>query len=207
MAYTEKDWRRRISERTDMSTSLIHLTRETETESTIDILYKILKDKKIKGSTTTSGFICGEERAVCFQDTPLNSLCQNVFFEQKKMELDKNYKLRYRAVGILIDKKLGFEKGIRPVIYEKTSIAKAFLPESEWWRIVNLNLDHSENIIDWTHEREWRVKGDFEFELSDVTILSVTHAVTQELANKFKEDGIDLIEETKGIITLAPLLF
>lgn len=207
MAYLEKDWKRRISERTDMSTALIHLTRETGKEKTSDILYKILKEKKIKGSTTDSGFICGKEIAVCFQDIPLNSMCQNVFFEQKKRELDSNYKLRYRAIGILIDKKFAFQKGARPVIYEKTNIAKKILPESEWWRIVNLDLNDSNNIIDWTHEREWRVKGNFEFELKDVTILCIEYSTINTLANKFKKDGIDLLKEIKGIITLKPLLY
>lgn len=99
MPYTKDDWEKRIAERNDMSTSLIHLTRENSTQSVVNVLYNILKDKKIKGSTT-SGFIVGNEKAVCFQDAPLYSICQNIFFEQKKRKQDRNYKLRYRAIGL-----------------------------------------------------------------------------------------------------------
>ena len=45
MAYTKDDWKRRIAERNDMSTSLIHLTRENSEQTIVDILYSILKDK------------------------------------------------------------------------------------------------------------------------------------------------------------------
>ena len=53
----------------------------------------------------------------------------------------------------------------------KKKVAKKILPEDEWWRIVNLNLDDKSNYIDWMHEREWRLKGDFEFELSQAVVL------------------------------------
>lgn len=198
MPYTKDDWEKRIAERNDMSTSLIHLTRENSTQSVVNVLYNILKDKKIKGSTT-SGFIVGNEKAVCFQDAPLYSICQNIFFEQKKRKQDRNYKLRYRAIGLLFDKQYAYKKGARPVIYEKTDIAKTFLPPSEHWRIVNFNLESDSSIIDWTHEREWRVKGDFEFELSDVTIIVIKQNQIKKLISKFKEEGIDLMNEINGI--------
>lgn len=210
MGYTEKEWKRRIAERTDMSTSLIHLTRELNDEkvsNTIDILYKILKEKKLNGSTTTSGFICGHNKAVCFQDSPLSSINQNVFYEQKKRENGEESKVRYRPVGLLFDKSYSFNKGARPVIYDKTEDAKKYLPESEWWRIVNLNLENKESIIDWSHEREWRVKGDFDFELSEVTILIVSQHWLKKLLDKFKEDKIDLMNEIKGVVTLEHLLY
>lgn len=206
MPYTKDDWEKRIAERNDMSTSLIHLTRENSTQSVVNVLYNILKDKKIKGSTT-SGFIVGNEKAVCFQDAPLYSICQNIFFEQKKRKQDRNYKLRYRAIGLLFDKQYAYKKGARPVIYEKTDIAKTFLPPSEHWRIVNFNLESDSSIIDWTHEREWRVKGDFEFELSDVTIIVIKQNQIKKLISKFKEEGIDLMNEINGIVTLEHLLY
>ncbi len=207
MAYTKDDWKKRIAERSDMSTSLIHLTRENSEQTIVDILYSILKDKKIKGSTTSSGFIVGNEKVVCFQDAPLYSICQNTFFEQKKREKDVNYKLRYKAFGLLFDKQFMYNKGSRPVIYEKTEIAKTFLLPSEYWRIVNFNLENDISIIDWTHEREWRIKGDFEFELSDVTIIVPRQSHIKELISKFKDDGIDLMNEIKGIVTLEHLLY
>ncbi len=137
----------------------------------------------------------------------MHSICQNVFFEQKKIKNDGNYKLRYRAVGLLFNKQFAYKKGARPVIYEKTDIAKAFLPSSEHWRIVNFNLENDSSIIDWTHEREWRIKGDFEFELSDVTIIVIKQSHIKKLISKFNNDGIDLMNEIKGIVTLEHLLY
>lgn len=108
MAYDIKEWKRRIAERTDMPSSLVHLTREANGKSVEDVLYEILSSGEIVGSTTNSGFICGSNTAVCFQDIPLSSLCQNVFFEQKKIEDNKQHKLRYRAFGIMFDKNFAF---------------------------------------------------------------------------------------------------
>lgn len=208
MAYDQKEWFRRIAERTDMSTGLVHLTRESEYDSVGAVLFKILSERKLVGSTTISGFICGDTRAVCFQDAPLSSICQNTFYEQKKREVDENYKLRYRAIGLMFPKPYVFRKSGRPAIYDKTDQAKSYLPESEWWRIVNLNYDDPNNFIDWTHEREWRIPGDFHFELSETTLLAIRNSTVKELAEKFKEsEELDLISELKGIVTLENILY
>ena len=208
MGYKIKDWKRRLAERSDMSSSIIHLTRERSESAVEDVLYKILSEKKLLGSTTDSGFICGNTKAVCFQDTPLNSICQNVFYEQKQREQNKEYKIRYRAFGLMFEKSYAFSKGARPVIYEKTSDAKKFLPQNQWWRIVNLNLEDQDNFIDWTHEREWRCPGDFQFNLFDVTLLVIRQSSIKQLSQKFKNFlNIDLMSEIKGVVTLEHLLF
>lgn len=176
MPYTKNDWIRRISERSDMCSGLVHLTRESlEIPTVLNVLLKILIDGRINGSSTDSGFICGPRRAVCFQDAPLYSISQNVFFEQKKLEQDSSQKLRYRAFGLAFSKDYLFKKGARPVIYEKTDVAKAFLPQSEWWRIVRLDLSDESAFIDWTHEREWRLPDDLNFELKEVTLVTITN--------------------------------
>jgi hypothetical protein len=48
----------------------------------VDVLIQILKSKKINGSTTKPGFIIGSDKAVCFQDAPINELAQNLLHEQ-----------------------------------------------------------------------------------------------------------------------------
>ncbi len=58
MAYTKEDWKKRIAERNDMSTSLIHLTKGNSLLSTIDVLYNILKDKKSKREYNKSWIYC-----------------------------------------------------------------------------------------------------------------------------------------------------
>ncbi len=208
MAYSIKDWSRRIAERSDLSSGLVHLTRENNEKDVFGVLYDILSSRKLIGSTTDSGFICGKYSAVCFQDTPLTSICQNVFFEQKKWENDKTQKIRYRAFGLYFNKKYLYEKGARPVIYDKIEDAKKYLSKDEWWRIVNMNLSDDKNIIDWSHEREWRLKGDLDFEFNELTLLTIGLRHLNDIFKKYKEQtNIDIRDEIKGIITLENLLF
>jgi hypothetical protein len=208
MSYTKKDWSRRIAERSDMCTGLVHLTRETESMNVVQVLLKILIDKKLIGSTTDRGFICGSTRAVCFQDAPLYSISQNVFFEQKMKEQDDSYKLRYKAFGVAFSKDYLFNKGARPVIYEKTDVAKSFLPEKDWWRIVRLDLSNEEAFVDWTHEREWRLPGDLEFDLSETTIVCINNNTLKSISAAFlSKTGKELRDEVKGIVTLHDVLY
>ena len=48
---------------------------------------------------------------------------------------------------------------------------KSLLPDDEYWRIVNYDLSNSQYMIDWTHEREWRIPGNIEFEYKNIEIL------------------------------------
>lgn len=203
MAYILKDWRKRVSERSDLSSHLIHLTRKTNSENTDIILYKILKDRKLIGSSTKSGFIIGNDKAVCFQDMPVYSICQNILFEQKMRAKNSILKIRYQPIGLAFRKEYVFNNGGRPVIYDKTEEAKLYLPRSEWWRIVNMDFSNEANIIDWSHEREWRIKGDFHFDLKDVTILLNKLSSFKKIVQRFKdEEGIDIRDEIDGLVTL-----
>ena len=88
------------------------------------------------------------------------------------------------------------------------NIAKNFLPENEYWRIVKLDLDSDDNIVDWTHEREWRIKGDFHFELSEVEILLSDQTSLKKFNRCCKEKNMEnLLNEIKGIVILKSLLF
>lgn len=171
MSYTFKDWRNRYSERTDLTTGLVHLTRSPDNESVAKLMFKILSEQTLVGSTTEKGFIVGKNSAVCFQDAPLSSVCQNTWFEQKLRENGTTSKTRYHPCGFMFSKQIVYQNGGRPVIYDKTEDAKKYLPEEQWWRIVNFDLSNMDSIVDWTHEREWRVKGDFKFEVNQVSLL------------------------------------
>ena len=164
-------WKKRIAERTDVSGHLVHLTKANDEISAEKVLMKILEERVINGSTTDSGFICGKKAAVCFQDAPLYSIAQNIYYEQKLRKEKEESKVRYTGFGLLFTKIYVFKKDGRPAIYDKTISAKKYLPENEWWRIVNLDLSDEDRFIDWTHEREWRVPNSFEFELSKVHVL------------------------------------
>lgn len=208
-----KDWAKRISHRSDISMGLVHLTKGNEELSAFKVLMKILKEQKLVGSKnqivngSQRGFICGSSPVVCFQDVPLFSLSENILLEQQMHSENPSSTIRYTAFGLRFDKRYIFQNGGRPVIYEKTDVAKKFLPKDEYWRIVKLDLDEQDNIIDWTHEREWRIKGDFKFALNEVEVLLSDQTSVKEFYECCeKEDMLHILKNIKGIVTLKSLV-
>jgi len=65
MKYNEKKWRKRYLNRSDITLTLTHLTRETKDMTSVEVLIKILSDRTIIGSNC-NGYIHGPNRAVCF---------------------------------------------------------------------------------------------------------------------------------------------
>lgn len=206
MGYSKDEWRNRLSERSDLSTSVVHLTRKGKS-GVVEQLIKILSDKKLIGSTTKSGFIVGDTPAVCFQDAPLHSISQNVWFEQKYREANPKAKTRYLAAGLAFKKQYAYKRGARPVLYENTQLAKSILPKEEWWRIVNFDLTDDDSIIDWTHEREWRAPDNFKFSISEVTILVPNKKVYKKFMKTCQERELDFHLNIKGIVVMSELLF
>ncbi|WMX55653.1 MULTISPECIES: DUF2971 domain-containing protein [unclassified Peribacillus] len=209
--YDLEMWRKRSKERTDITGHLTHLTRIPRDNSEplnvvikrgVDILIKILKERKIIGSNPSQGFIVGNNPAVCFQEAPLYGVCQNIYHEQENRQA-LGGKNRYDALGLSFAKRYVFEKGGRPVLYEDKDIAKKILPMEEWWRIVSFNLADEGKIIDWTHEREWRVKEDFKFELSETYVLLLNQATYRYFIEEIDKDTL---KELKGIVVLQPIL-
>jgi hypothetical protein len=207
LGYKIEDWKNRLSERSDLSSSIVHLTRKGTAANLVEQLLKILDDKTLIGSTTDSGFIVGKTPAVCFQDAPLHSIAQNIWFEQKYRKQNPSAKVRYYAVGLSFKKDYAYKKGARPVLYEQTEKAKKILPENEWWRIVNFNLSDNNSIIDWTHEREWRCPNDFTFAISEVTILLTNQHMYQLFIKTCEEKGLDIHQKIRGIVVMGEVLF
>lgn len=201
--YNIEKWRKRIKERSDITAHLTHLTKsELPIFDDVDTLIKILRERKITGSTTDKGFIIGDNPAVCFQEAPLYGVCQNVYHEQQNRK-ELGGKSRYHAVGLSFRKDYVFNHGGRPVLYEKTELAKQMLPRDEWWRIVNFNLENQDKIIDWTHEREWRIKGDFTFDITEAYALLINH---HHYRYFIEHAGEEILSSLKGIIVLQSVL-
>lgn len=213
MPYTRENWKERNATRSDVSCYVTHLTKSSigagKTRSVTDNLIKILKEKTLIGSTTTSGFICGTRRAVCFQDSPVHSLGENVYFEQQYRKKVPSAKMRYLGAGLMFEKDYVYQKKGRPVIYEKTSIAKEILPRSEWWRIVGFDISDEKNVVDWTHEREWRVPDEFKFSLDSVTVVVPSRHIYKTFVEECRkiEDDIDILAKISGIITLGAAFY
>lgn len=210
MAYDYKKWKARMSNRQDLSSSLVHLTRPATINSVnfsaVDVLLKILRERKIIGSTSEKGFIRGNKSAVCFQDAPLYSIAQNLKFE-KELSKEQNNRHRYSGCGLVFSKYYLFQNGCRPVIYDIPEEGKKYITESELYRLVAFDMTNIKNVIDWSHEREWRMPGDFSFRLDWSAILLETKEDYREFIKKsaLEENG-DILETICGVIVLDALL-
>ena len=210
MAYNFSKWKSRMSDRQDLSSSLVHLTRSAthdgEELTPVDVLLKILRERKIVGSTTDSGFIRGARRAVCFQDAPLFSIAQNLKFEKELRQVGTTRK-RYSGCGLVFSKYYLFQNGCKPVIYDKVEDGEQYLSDNELYRLVKFDLSNTDSFIDWTHEREWRMPDNFEFRIDWSGIVLETKEDYREFIQKsLLEENEGILENICGIIVLDALL-
>lgn len=201
------EWRNRYKHRNDISSRLTHLTKGNTQEEAFTTLLKILEEKTIVGSTTESGFIIGNKAAVCLQEAPLNAIAENLLYE-KELREKTNGKVRYSAFGIRFNKKWIYQKGGRPVIYEEKETMKSLLPDDEHWRIVNYNLSNSQYMIDWTHEREWRIPGNVEFEYKNIEILVESDEYYRKFIDYCIQNGkLDILKNINGIVVMDTIFY
>ncbi|KRE45830.1 hypothetical protein [Paenibacillus sp. Soil522] len=212
MAYTIKQWRERFNSRSDLSRMCTHLTKPNHSEDltnqtfsqinikAVDTLLKILQDKKLNGSTTSTGYITGSTPAVCFQDAPLTGLIQNIRHEEERRKNNPTEKLRYCGVGLAFMKQFIYKKNGRPVIYDDSTTARKYLSPNEHWRIVDFSLSNDNNLTDWTHEREWRLPNHLSFEYSHVHVILYNPDCYKYFIDNCPKN---VLEEIRGITTLA----
>ncbi len=138
--------------RDDISTKLIHLTRDimkddgTVDKGASDNFINIIRTEKLYGG---SRYIRGSFCCVCFSEAPINKFAY-LFTEDPRREF------RYTPFGVMVEKEWLFNKGGRPVIYQ-TEEEYNLLHESQKFRHVRYEPDR---CIDFTWEREWRIKVD-----------------------------------------------
>lgn len=210
MAYNFGVWKSRMSDRQDLSSSLVHLTRGATVDGNeltpVDVLLKILRERTIIGSTTDSGFIRGSRRAVCFQDAPLFSIAQNLKFEKELRQTGATRK-RYSGCGLIFSKYYLFQNGCKPVIYDKVEDGEQYLSDNELYRLVKFDLSNTDGFIDWTHEREWRMPDNFKFRIDWSGIVLETKADYREFIQKsLLDENAGILESVCGIIVLDALL-
>jgi hypothetical protein len=215
MGYKNNELISRIGSRSDLTNMVSHLTKpvcDTKgldehkiNELATENLIKILEDRVIHGSTTEKGFIVGKTPAVCFQDVPIYGLIQNVEYERKRRENNCNERYRYCGVGLGFYKPYIFVNGGRPVIYEKTEIAKKMLPQDEHWRIVNFDISlDNVNLIDWTHEREWRLPNKLNFDLEFVHVLLYNNICWNFFINNCSSE---ILKKINGVTLLIRIMY
>jgi hypothetical protein len=134
--------------RADISDKLVHFTgpRDNWNEA-FGRLQSILRERTIRGGNNK---IRSGDHCVCFTEAPLKSLPGGLVNP-------RNFS-RYAPFGVMFDKKWIFEKGGRPVIYQPASEFDE-LSDFHKWRHVRYEPNAAQPI-DFTWEREWRIKGE-----------------------------------------------
>lgn len=135
--------------RDDLSNKLIHLVRGDTIEEAFGKFHSILKERQLRGGT---GYIKGGYTCVCFTEAPIAKLS----YVLANPDLAR---MRYRPLGIMIDKAYAFDHGARPVIYQPEDDFNK-LDETIRYRHVRFELNNPNYPIDLTWEREWRIKTD-----------------------------------------------
>jgi len=149
--------------RRDLGNLLFHFTRRIPADdgflsgkpvpekSAYSAFSQILKDGKLRGS---NGCVKGGHNCVCFSEAPISEMV--ALFNLAKNTPPKEAAPRYEPYGVAVTKDWLFSKGGRPAIYQPAA-DYALLPPEMQYRHVTYDLAAG---IDFTWEREWRIKTD-----------------------------------------------
>lgn len=204
----KKNWRKRFKNRVDLSSRVTHLTKGDTDDEAFKNLISILEEKCIRASKTGSNFINWDIPAVCLQEAPLIAIAENLQYEEKLREEDEKQRIRYLGFGIRFQKDFIYQKNGRPVIYDDTNQAKEYLHKSDWWRIVRLDLSDENHMIDWTHEREWRVPGELLFDYSQCEIIVPSPVYYHKFVEYcLKNNREEILLEIQGIVVMASVYY
>lgn len=140
--------------RDDLSDRLIHLTRgssedpKKNREESVGNLISILDSGALKGG---NGFIKGGYICACFSEAPVSKLPYIIANSVV-------HKFKYSPYGVMVEKRWFYQQGGRPVVYGPPEDFD-LLPEEMKHRYVQLHLGKPYDI-DFTWEREWRLRSD-----------------------------------------------
>lgn len=159
--------------RVDLSNKLTHLIHADSDHEAIETLYRIACDGHLEG--TTRGVI-GKNQVVCFSEAP-----EGEFIKEKN---------HFKPFGISIDKAYFFSSGGRPVIYQPKE-EHAFIAPELHWKLVTYNPTSSteHRWIDWSWQREWRIRTDrFLLPVEQTTFLVPSEVDREILIDKLMEN-------------------
>ena len=136
--------------RRDMSSLLFHFTRASAEASAMTVLDRILRDGKLQGTGKwTEGLNC-----VCFTEAPIPEFA--AIFSLVEIAASGDQRPRYEPYGIAVTKEWLFRQGGRPVIYEHVTAFDTYA-DAQRYRLVPFDPQAG---IDFTWEREWRIRID-----------------------------------------------
>lgn len=196
---SSKELKKRISlVRRDLGNLLFHFTRTPTSnvvikngkytrrlsKSAYSIIEKIISEGKIEGSSKN---IRGSFKCICFNESPISEMAS--LFALENIARTEHEKIRYEPFGVAVKKEWLYSKGGRPVIYGPEEDFE-LLPYELKYRYVRYEPDRG---IDFTWEREWRIKSDF-LELDPKsTLIVVPDAETAfELAYEHSDVEVEL---------------
>lgn len=141
--------------RSDVSSWLLHLTRprwekDGRVVSSFDVLTEIVNSRVLRASLRSEITSREQLGATCFYDVPPSAWTQLV-------ETNPSGRTGH---GVLVHKTALWAMGGRPAIYTEQSTPELW-PAAERYRIIHTDLARNPPI-DWTHEREWRLRGNLD---------------------------------------------
>jgi len=143
--------------RDDLSQWLVHfcksLTFNGQQLNPFESLKSILNCNRIFASKMEAIIKYEPNGASCFYDIP----------PQNWWELINTNPNNRRGYGIIVSKSAFWFKGGRPCIYTENPSTISWPPDQKY-RLIFTDLLRQPFPVDWTHEREWRVVGDFTFD-------------------------------------------
>jgi len=69
-----------------------------------------------------------------------------------------------------------------------------------------MDLSDPNIIIDWSHEREWRIKGDFKFEYDEISVIVGCQESKEKFIEYYNKSNSELLDRIKGIVVLKDYL-
>ncbi|KYG02702.1 hypothetical protein BE21_54505 [Sorangium cellulosum] len=181
----------KIRSRKDLSDRLIHITQDLSTLQAIVqsgfIRPTFAPRNMVHADGETRNSIRGPYPAVCFSEMPLAAL-------KELCALDL-YKQRYHPYAVSYDRTLLFSQGARPVVYGGEDILDALPdPHKYLWVRLKLEQDSAYYSIDWTHEREWRIR----FRPEDREDRFMYDGVPLEFGHRLKPTSIQFIVKSRA---------
>jgi hypothetical protein len=177
--------------RVDISPDLVHFTSGENQEDAFRGLQKIIAERTLIAGRQ---YIKGNYACVCFSEAPLAILAGGLVNEE--------YYSRYSPFGIMVAKRWLFAQGGRPVIYESDQEYND-LPETDRWRYVLYELREDEGFfrVDFTWEREWRIRCDYlRFDEASAHIVVPNHKWAERLVAEHHQEQDYFVAQYRELI-------
>ena len=170
--------------RSDMSNWLIHFTKYDKNDIhneryPFKNLNKIIEHKQLNGNNQ---LIRGDYKCICFSEAPLAKAISIIEYSDYIYNKTKERPFRYAPFGIAVKKEWLYNQSGRPVIYQsEQEYSQTF--EEQRYRHVRYEPN---NGIDFTWEREWRIKcGQLSLQPEHTTIIVKNKRYREQLLEKY----------------------